>query len=85
MCATAGRNAKPSWRSATCEASCISRKRLGASEPAKPLVTASTDLPQKISAIEEETHPGKLKSREDELNYPQKSTVNSATCKMPDR
>src|SRR5258708_27246317 len=34
-------------------------KRLGANEPAKPLVTASTDPPKKITPIEEELIPVK--------------------------
>src|SRR5258706_9702478 len=47
-------------------------KRLGANEPAKPLVTASTDLRKKISAIEEELIQVNSKASEDELNYPTK-------------
>jgi len=58
-------------------------KRLGGHEPAKPIVSASTDLRKKISAIEEELIQVNSKASEDELNYPQNSTANSATCKMP--
>ncbi len=47
-------------------------KRLGANEPAKPIVTASTDLRKKISAIEEELIQVNSKASEDELNYPTK-------------
>src|SRR5258705_11257929 len=47
-------------------------KRLGTNEPAKPLVTASTDLRKKISAIEEELIQVNSKASEDELNYPTK-------------
>jgi hypothetical protein len=47
-------------------------KRLGANEPAKPIVTASTDLRKKISTIEEELIQVNSKASEDELNYPTK-------------
>jgi hypothetical protein len=47
-------------------------KRLSANEPAKPMVTASTDLRKKISTIEEELIQVNSKASEDELNYPTK-------------
>jgi hypothetical protein len=47
-------------------------KRLGSNEPAKLVVTASTDLGKKISAIEEELIQVNSKASEDELNYPTK-------------
>ena len=45
-------------------------KRIGTGDEAKPLVTASTDLRKKISAIEEELVQVNSKSSEDQANYP---------------
>src|SRR5256885_12230763 len=47
-------------------------KRLGSSDPAKPVVAAATDLRKKISSIEEELIQVNSKASEDELNYPTK-------------
>src|SRR5258708_32222941 len=47
-------------------------KRLGSSEPEKPLVTASADLRKKMGAIEEELIQVNGKSTEDFANYPVK-------------
>ena len=45
-------------------------KRIGAGEPGKPLVAASTDLRKKIRAVEEELVQVNSKSSEDQANYP---------------
>jgi hypothetical protein len=47
-------------------------KRLGSTEPAKPVATGAADLRKKISAIEEELIQVNSKASEDELNYPTK-------------
>jgi len=58
-------------------------KRLGGHEPAKPIVSASTDLRKKISAIEEELIQVTRRPAKTNSTTPQNSTANSATCKMP--